>query len=375
LRTQSLPRTLQDLRPWRRRGPQANDVIVLIVSGTTGEFDHDRPGHPERPGRIEAVMLGIDDLHLGSDVEFVAAGEADRASLERVHTSSYLDELAAFCTEGGGDIDPDTYATTHSWSAALRAAGAGLAAVEALRQRQDGVAFVAARPPGHHAVADRAMGFCLINNVAVTAASLAAEGERVLVLDWDVHHGNGTQAIFWDDPNVLYVSTHQWPLFPGTGRPQEVGGAHAVGGTVNIPLPRRATGDVVRWAIEELALPTIDAFGPTWVLVSAGFDAHRVDPMAELALSSGDFGDLARMVAALAPRPGRLALFLEGGYDLGALRMSVATTLGALVGGPYQPEEPTFGGPGSEMVQQVGAVRFDAIRQAQEGAPSEEGLP
>ena len=348
---------------------------VLIVSGATGEFEHDRAGHPERPGRIEAVMLGIDDLRLGTDVEFVAATTADRDSLERVHDPSYLDELAAFCHEGGGDVDPDTYATVHSWTAALRAAGAGLAAIAALRQRGDGVAFVAARPPGHHALVDRAMGFCLVNNVAVAAASLAAEGERVLIVDWDVHHGNGTQAIFWDDPNVMYVSTHQWPLFPGTGRAGQVGGGHAVGGTVNIPLPRRATGDVVRQALEEVALPAIERFQPTWVLVSAGFDAHRADPMAELSLSSGDFGDLARLVSGFAPQPGRLALFLEGGYDLGALRMSVATTLGALLGGPYQPEEPTFGGPGTEMVQQARTERVDAIRRAQDAAPSEESLP
>jgi acetoin utilization deacetylase AcuC-like enzyme len=350
-------------------------VVVLIVSGTTGEFDHDCAGHPERPARIEAVMAGVDDLRLGTDLEFVLASAADRASLERVHTPSYLDELAAFCSEGGGDLDPDTYATADSWSAAVRAAGAGLAAIDTLRQRDEGVAFVAARPPGHHAVADRAMGFCLINNVAVAAAALAAEGERVLIVDWDVHHGNGTQAIFWDDPNVLYVSTHQWPLFPGTGRPLQIGGPHALGGTVNVPLPRGATGDVVRQAIDEVALPAIDEFEPTWVLVSAGFDAHRADPMAELALSSGDFGDLARVVAAFAPRPGRLALFLEGGYDLGALRMSVATTLGALLGGPYQPEEPTFGGPGTEMVQLARAERVAAVRRAQETAPSEESSP
>jgi acetoin utilization deacetylase AcuC-like enzyme len=210
------------------------------------------------------------------------------------------------------------------------------------------------------------MGFCLVNNVAVSAAALVAEGERVLVVDWDVHHGNGTQAMFWNEPNVLYVSTHQSPLFPGTGEAREIGGPGARGQTVNIPLPPKATGDVVRQAIEEVALPVIDEFAPSWVLVSAGFDGHRADPLADMALSSGDFSDLARMTAAFAARSGRLALFLEGGYDLAALRMSVATTLGTLVGGIYEPEGPTFGGPGSELVERARDQRAEALRVTSE---------
>jgi acetoin utilization deacetylase AcuC-like enzyme len=231
-----------------------------------------------------------------------------------------------------------------------------------MRRRDEGVAFVVARPPGHHALRDRAMGFCLLNNIAIGAASLIADGERVVIVDWDVHHGNGTQEIFWDEPNVLYVSTHQWPLFPGTGSAREIGGAHARGGTVNLPLPPGATGDIVRRAIDEVAVPAIDAFAPTWVLVSAGFDAHRDDPIADLALSSGDFADLARTVGEFAPRPGRLVLFLEGGYNLGAVRASVAATLGALLDAPYVPEQPTSGGPGTEMISRSRADRVDATR-------------
>ena len=337
---------------------------MLIVSGPTGESEHDGGDHPERPARITAAMAGIEDLRLGPDLQMVAPYTADAVQLTRVHDAAYLDELAAFCQAGGGHLDPDTYATADSWSAARRAAGAGLAAVDALRQRNDGVAFVVARPPGHHAVRDRAMGFCLLNNIAISAAALVAGGERVLIIDWDVHHGNGTQAIFWDDPNVLYVSTHQWPLFPGSGTAQEIGGPGALGRTVNIPLPRGATGDVVRRALGEVALPAIDDFDPTWVLISAGFDAHRADPLADLALSSGDFADLARMVTGFVPRPGRLVLFLEGGYDLGALRKSVAATLGALLGEPGQSEEPTCGGPGVEMVEQARVERAEALRQA-----------
>jgi acetoin utilization deacetylase AcuC-like enzyme len=343
---------------------------VLILAGPTGGDGHDGgPYHPERPGRIEAVMAGIGDLHLGDDLVTVAPEPADLADLARAHSTSYLDELEGFCARGGGDLDPDTFAGVDSWDAARRAAGAGLAALDALRERGDGVGFVVARPPGHHAEFDRAMGFCLLNNVAVAAASLTARGHKVLVVDWDVHHGNGTQSIFWDDPKVLYVSTHQWPLFPGTGRAVEIGGVTALGLTVNVPLPAGATGDVVRLALEHVAAPAVDRFAPDWVLVSCGFDAHRSDPLGELALAGGDFARLARLVAEWAPAPGRLAFFLEGGYDAGALRSSVATTFGALVGGLDHPEAETLGGPGEEQVRATALTRDRAIELAGESAP------
>jgi acetoin utilization deacetylase AcuC-like enzyme len=342
---------------------------VLIVSGPAGAVSHARAGHPERPARIAAVMAGVDDLHLGGDLEMVAPSEAPLADLARVHDGRYLRELEAFCEAGGGQLDSDTYAGPGSWRAARLAAGAGLAAVEALERRGDGVGFVVARPPGHHAVRDRQMGFCLLNNVSVAAAVLADRGERVLVLDWDVHHGNGSQAIFWDDPRVLYVSTHQWPLYPGTGRPGEVGGPGASGLTVNVPLPPGATGDVVRRALDAVVLPVVDSFSPTWVLVSAGFDAHRADPLGGLALTAGDFADLARAAAAMTPEPGRLVLFLEGGYDLAALQSSVAATLGVLLdaggdGGGDSVEPPTGGGPGDDMVARALMEREAALDRA-----------
>ena len=267
--------------------------------------------------------------------------------------------LEQFCLAGGGNLDLDTFARPDSWEAALLSAGAGLQAIDILRERGDGVAFVATRPPGHHAVGDRSMGFCLLNNVAVSAAALVATGERVLIVDWDVHHGNGTQDIFWDDPSVLYVSTHQSPFYPGTGEADEVGGAAARGLTVNVPLPAGATGDVVQQALDVVAAPAIDAFNPTWVLISAGFDAHRGDPLADLALSGGDFAQLARTVSAYAPRPRRLVVVLEGGYDLEGLRSSVAATLGALTGAswPDEGESPTSGGPGAELVARASQER------------------
>ncbi len=337
---------------------------MLIVVEPLDAEDHALHGHPERPSRIEAVMAGIGDLHLEGDLLVVDAPPAPLDRLQRVHDPAYLERLRLLSAEGGGPLDPDTYVRPGSWDAARRAAGAALAAVEAARLH-GAPAFVPARPPGHHAVTGQGMGFCLVNNVAVAAAALADAGERVLVVDWDVHHGNGTQALFWDDPSVLYVSTHQWPSYPGTGRSDEVGGPGARGWTLNVPLPPGATGDVVRRAFDELVAPVVEAFVPTWVLVSAGFDAHRADPLADLALSAGDFADLAGVVTEYAP-PGRLVLLLEGGYDLGALRSSVAATLGRLVGAAPTGEPPTSGGPGTDRVAQV-AVRRSAALAAADG--------
>jgi acetoin utilization deacetylase AcuC-like enzyme len=341
-------------------------TTVLTVVGPIGGEDHHagrhrQAGHPERPSRIDAVMDGIADLHLDSDLRVVEPRPADPGQLARVHGSAYLDRLRQLCESGGGHLDEDTYATAESWDAALLSAGAGLAAVDALVADDAGVAFVAARPPGHHALPDRSMGFCLINNVAVAARSLVDAGERVLIVDWDVHHGNGTQAIFWDEPDVLYVSTHQWPCYPGTGRPDEVGGTGARGSILNVPLPPGATGDVLGHAFERVVGPAVDEFSPTWVLVSAGFDAHRADPLADLALSSGDFADLAAVVAGYAPAPGRLVLFLEGGYDLAALRSSVAASLGRLVGAPALREPATSGGPGTSGLNAVIDLRLEAL--------------
>jgi acetoin utilization deacetylase AcuC-like enzyme len=319
-------------------------MAVLTVIGPDRAADHRAERHPERPERVDAVAAGIDDLDLCDEVDVEPARPATDDELARVHRPEYLDRLRGLSQAGGGALDPDTYATGASWEAARRAAGSGLAAAARLRTG-GGIGLVAARPPGHHALADRAMGFCLLNNVAVTARCLVDEGERVAIVDWDVHHGNGTQAVFWDDPHVLYVSLHQWPCYPGTGRAGEVGGPGAPGLTVNLPLPPGATGDVVDEAFERVAAPVIEAFAPTWVLVSAGFDAHRADPLAELALSGGDFARLAVSVAGLCP-PDRMILHLEGGYDLRALRTSVAATLGALTGArPGAGEEaPTAGG-------------------------------
>jgi acetoin utilization deacetylase AcuC-like enzyme len=336
-------------------------VPQLIVAGPVASAEHELDGHPERPSRVGAAAAGIDDLMLDDDRVPVETRLASFDELATVHDTAYLRELEAFCEAGGGQLDPDTYAGPTSWRAAREAAGAGLAAIDALAEGRGVAAFVVARPPGHHALADRAMGFCLVNNVAVSAAALADRGERVIIIDWDVHHGNGTQALFWNDDRVCYVSTHQDRFYPGTGAFDETGGPGAPGLTVNVPLPAGATGDVVARALEEIVAPVSERFAPTWVLVSAGFDAHRDDPLADLALSSGDFAHLAAIVSRFAPAAGRLAFFLEGGYDLGAIRSSVAATAGAIVGAGKPAESVTNGGPGAEAVARARAVHVDLV--------------
>lgn len=328
---------------------------MLLVTRDPLFAQHDPGrGHPERPERLTAVLEGLQmvDPEACRDLP---ARPAERADLERVHSAQYLDALAERCGAGGGHLDADTAVCPRSYDAAVLAAGAGLAAVDALRAGDAVAAFLAVRPPGHHAVPSAAMGFCLINNVAVTAAALAAAGERVMVVDWDAHHGNGTQDIFWSDPAVCYVSLHEWPLYPGTGRLRDLGSGAAEGTTVNVPLPAGATGDVYLAAFDEVIAPVASRFRPDWILVSAGYDAHRLDPLTGLALSAGDFVDLTDRVRDLAPGPGRVVVFLEGGYDLHALRDGVAATASALLGQPARPEPPTSGGPGREMV--VAAAR------------------
>ena len=335
--------------------------MKVLVGSVVAIDRHDVPaGHPERHDRLEAVRDGIAAAHLDDCLIEMPARRARLTELARVHDELYLEAVALLCEAGGGELDGDTSASPGSWSPAVEAAGLGLGAIEALRAGRGDAAFVAPRPPGHHATRDRAMGFCLLNNVAVAAAALVEEGEKVAIFDWDVHHGNGTQAIFWDNPLVLYASTHEWPAYPGTGRAVETGGLGAPGLTVNVPLPVGATGDVALAAVDDVIGPVVDAFAPTWVLVSAGYDAHRDDPLADLAWSAGDYARLTARVQEWMPAPGRLVVFLEGGYDLDALRSSVQATVATLAGEACLPEPPTHGGPGLDAVARARTAREHA---------------
>ena len=210
------------------------------------------------------------------------------------------------------------------------------------------------------------MGFCLLNNVAVAAAALAERGERVLVVDFDAHHGNGTQDAFWSDGRVAYASMHQSPLYPGTGDRREVGGGAGHGLTVNVPLPAGTTGDAYRAAVDEVIAPLAERFAPTWLLLSAGFDAHRDDPLTDLGLSAGDVADLTSALLPLVPAGRRLA-FLEGGYDLGALRSCGGAFVAALAGSDWRPEAPTTGGPGRADVRAAALVQAQVVAEGGSG--------
>lgn len=295
-------------------------------------------------------MAALSAPELSGALEWLPVRPAERSELVAVHDPAYLDGIAAMSESGGGALDPDTVLSGGSWDTALVTAGAGLAAVEALQAGRGDAAFVVGRPPGHHAERERGMGFCLVNNIAVAAAALIRRGERVAIVDWDVHHGNGTQDVFWTDPNVLFVSVHQYPLYPGTGRWDERGAGAGLGTTINLPLLPGATGDTYLGLFDEVVVPAVERFAPTWVLVSAGFDGHRADPLAQMQLTAGDYADLTRRSAALAPHPGRVVLFLEGGYDLPALGASVLASAAALVGSNTRPEPGSSGGTGGDRI-------------------------
>ena len=282
------------------------------------------PSHPERPDRVAAAVAGVEQSSL--NVVPLTAEPVAGADLLRVHDPAFVAALQAFCAEGGGAIDADTYAVEASWQAALNAAGAGATAIEALRTGKADVGFIAMRPPGHHAEKARAMGFCLFNNVAIAAASLTAAGERVAIVDWDVHHGNGTQDLFSSDPDVLYVSIHQHPFYPGTGLAHEIGLGRGVGTTINVPMPGGAGGAAYREAMSRVVLPVVEQYAPDWMLVSAGYDAHAADPLAGIRLLEGDYASMASGLAPQVP-PQRTVFLLEGGYDLAAVRDSIAATL------------------------------------------------
>lgn len=304
-------------------------MSLVLVTHDTGMRHRTPHGHPERAARLGAALDGLRSV--GTDVVEIDAPPVDRTVLELVHDSDYIDDIHTFCMAGGGAVDPDTHAVADSWDAALHSAGAGPAAIDALVRQEGSTAFVAMRPPGHHAERAQAMGFCFFNNVAVAAAYLRGFGERVAIVDWDVHHGNGTQHMFYRDPEVLYVSLHEFPFYPGTGWITEVGGGPGTGYTVNVALPMGTTADSYLAAFGRVVLPILRQFQPDWLLVSAGYDAHVDDPLGGLRLRTADYATLGGVMAGVVPAS-RTVAFLEGGYDLAAIETSTRATVHGSLG-------------------------------------------
>ncbi|MDX6634883.1 MAG: hypothetical protein QOF06_1086 [Solirubrobacterales bacterium] len=290
------------------------------------------PGHPERPERLRAIEAALAERDwLGWERREAPAASVSELML--VHPREHVAGIRDLCRSGGGAIDVDTYAGAASWEAALRSAGAACEMTRSLLSGEAGVGFAAGRPPGHHAELERAMGFCLFDNVAVAAALALGELglERVFVLDWDVHHGNGTAEIFRRRADVLFASIHQGGIFPGTGAREDTGSGPGEGYTINRPVPAGSDESVWLPLLEAELLPAAAAFEPQLVLISAGFDAHRDDPLAECRLETASFAHMAAAVRAAAADWGApVGAVLEGGYDLSALADSVVATMAAL---------------------------------------------
>ncbi len=295
-------------------------------------LEHDTGYHPEQPARIVAIERELADRGwLG--FERVESRPVERAALERIHPERYIESIESAALSGGAQLDADTAVSEGSFVAAMHAAGGAVQLVELLLSGDAPSGFSCHRPPGHHALRGRAMGFCLFNNVAVAAqAAIAERGlERVLVLDWDVHHGNGTNDIFHSSRQVLYVSIHQSPLYPGTGPARDAGSGEGLGYTVNLPVPPGAGDELFRSLVDHVALPLALSYEPQLVLISAGFDAHRDDPLAECAVTEEGFAALAASMRRLGAELGvPVGALLEGGYALGPLSRSVAATLEVL---------------------------------------------
>jgi acetoin utilization deacetylase AcuC-like enzyme len=328
-------------------------ALAIVDDPLFGEHRAEDP-HPERPERLDAARAAVARADLDCPRVELPARDATPAELERVHKAAYLERLGR-AAGTRGHFDADTYYGPQSVAAALRAAGGAVALVQALRSGQAGAGAALLRPPGHHARPESAMGFCLLNNIAVAAAAARADGaQRVAIVDWDVHHGNGTQEMFYEDPSVLYVSLHQFPFYPGTGAADESGSSEGRGYTVNVPLSAGADDAVYFAAIERIVAPVLEQYDPELLLISAGFDAHRRDPLASMALTDWGYAKmLSRLLRAL-PRgaAGRVALMLEGGYDLTGLSESLRASLEVL--GGHDPEERPLSSLGSGHSDDLG---------------------
>jgi acetoin utilization deacetylase AcuC-like enzyme len=310
---------------------------MLIISSPGFERHVTPPGHPERPERAHVFDV-IASRWAAKGGDLAPPRAATRDELELVHDPAYLEQIAAFAGRPAM-LDADTFLSPDSIEVACLAAGAAVEAAEqAMATREPALALV--RPPGHHAERDRAMGFCLFNSIAVAAAAAVQSGalERVAIVDVDVHHGNGTQSMFYSDPRVLYVSTHQYPFYPGTGAADEIGAGEGRGYTVNVPMEAGATDEDFDLVHRELVGPVLDEFRPQLLLISAGYDAHEEDPLASMRMTTAGYASVMRRLLDVSRRHGALAAVTEGGYDLAALAACLEATVAAFESGDRPPE-------------------------------------
>jgi acetoin utilization deacetylase AcuC-like enzyme len=309
-------------------------AFPVAISCNPRHKEHAISGNPERPERVEAVENYLRDTGMLQELLVLPPREATDSELQLVHPAAHVERIRRLDATGGGAIDPDTSVVPGSFGAASGATGGVLSGVDVVVRREAAASFCLTRPPGHHATADRAMGFCLFNSVAVAAAYARSthQMERVAIVDYDVHHGNGTQDIFWEDPNVLYLSTHQYPFYPGSGHWSQIGGQGAEGSTVNVPLPSGCGDEEYLRTFDRLLLPVIDRFRPDLLLVSAGYDAHEGDPLAGMQLTTQAYGAIMRRLRGVADLVcgGRIVAVLEGGYDVDDLAESVGISIEAL---------------------------------------------
>jgi acetoin utilization deacetylase AcuC-like enzyme len=317
-------------------------------------LQHDTNGHPERKERLVAIRDKIHSERL--TVEHITPQSASIEQVAEVHGRKYMDQVKAICDHGGGHLDMDTVLSRDSFGAAMMAAGGAISAVDAVNNGIES-AFALVRPPGHHAMPNRGMGFCIFNNIAIAAKHAQAKGlKKVLIVDWDVHHGNGTNAIFYSDKNALYFSTHQFPHYPGTGRANEIGENGAEGTKVNVPLPAGTGDEGYLMVFREILMPVAMEFKPDIVLVSAGQDAHKDDPLGGMRLTADGFGAMAGVVKEIANIccSGRLAAVLEGGYNLSAQAEAIVAELRA-----FQGHVPQINGidPNPKIAQRIDEVK------------------
>ncbi|HSH83152.1 MAG TPA: histone deacetylase [Herpetosiphonaceae bacterium] len=305
---------------------------------------HDEPEHNENARRLVAILALLERSGIRSELRALPVRLATEREIAAVHDRRLIELIQMLAYEGGSWIDGDTYVTADSWTAVSCAAGAVVGATEAVIRGEVSNAFALVRPPGHHATRSRAMGFCLVNHVAIAARyALDVLGlERLAIVDWDTHHGNGTQDIFYEDPRVLYCSSHTWPLFPGTGHWREMGQGAGHGTTLNVPMPYYSGDDDFDLVYDRAILPAVERFKPELIIVSAGYDSHWADPLAPMNASVSGYARLAQSVYQLAERvcSVRLVCALEGGYDLQALAACVLATLRVLQGHAELVEDP-----------------------------------